>query len=142
MELPKYNTKVIELASATAIENWIYLLRHAQDYSIEELRSLFPSAIYRSVINTVEEIQMKTEYRDLYDSRQKAKLDEAWRLAAAEKKGRQEVRQEGESIGRVKTYQELLGDHITPDEELSRMTSEQLTSTIADLQSRLRKRKA
>ena len=61
LELPKYNTNVIELAKATAIESWVYLLRHAQDYSAEELRTLFPSAEYRSVINTVEEIQMKTE---------------------------------------------------------------------------------
>jgi len=138
LELPKYNTNVIELANATAIESWVYLLRHAQDYSAEELRTLFPSAEYRSVINTVEEIQMKTEYRELYDSRQKAKLDEAWRLAEAEKKGRQE----GEAIGRVKTYQELLGDPVTSDEELLQMTSEQLTSTITDLQTRLRKRNA
>ena len=85
---------------------------------------------------------MKTEYRELYDSRQKAKLDEAWRLAEAEKKGRQEGFQAGEVIGRVKTYQELLGDPVTSDKELLQMTSEQLTSMVAKLQTRLRKRNA
>ena len=47
-----------------------------------------------------------------------------------------DARQEGEAIGRLKTYQELLGESVTSDEELSRMTIEQLTSTIADLQTR------
>jgi len=102
LELPKYNTNAVELASATEIESWVYLLRHAQDYSTEELRAMFPSQEHRSVIDIVEKIQMKTEYRELYDARQKAKMDEAWRLAAVEKKGRQEGRQVGEVIGRVK----------------------------------------
>ena len=70
----------------------------------------------------------------MYDAREKASLDIQSNLIDA--------RQEGEAIGRLKTYQELLGDQVTSDEELSRMTSEQLTSTIADLQTRLRKRNA
>ena len=74
----------------------------------------------------------------MYDAREKASLDIQSNLIDA----RQEGRQEGESVGRVKAYQELLGDSVASDEELTRMTSEQLTSTIVDLQTRLRKRNA
>ena len=144
LELPKYSTNVMELAVATAIESWVYLLRHAQDYSIEELRTLFPSQEYRSVINTVEEIQMKTEYRELYDSRQKAKLDEAWRLAAAEKKGRQEDieigEQRGKLIGSVQIYEGMLGEPILPDELLCKKSVEDLTAIVIQLQKRLHDR--
>ena len=70
----------------------------------------------------------------MYDAREKASLDIQSNLMDA--------RQEGEAIGRVKTYQELLGDRVASDEELTRMTLEQLTTTIVDLQIRLRKRKA
>ncbi len=48
--------------------------------------------------------------------------------------------QEGKAIGRVKTYQELLGYRVRTDEELSRMSTEQLTSTIAERQRRLQTR--
>jgi len=82
-------------------------------------------------LNAIREI---TEEKQMYDAREKASLDIQSNLIDA--------RQEGEAIGRLKTYQELLGDQVTSDEDLSRMTSEQLTSTIADLQTRLRKRNA
>ena len=74
----------------------------------------------------------------MYDAREKASLDIQSNLIDAKREGRQE----GEAIGRVKTYQELLGDRVASDEELSRMSFEQITSTIADLQTRLRKRNA
>jgi len=78
----------------------------------------------------------------MYDAREKASLDMQSNLIDARQEGRQEGRHEGEAIGRVKTYQEPLGDRVALDEELAQMTFEQLTSTIADLQTRLRKRNA
>ena len=86
----------------------------------------------------------------MYDAREKASLDIQSNLIDARheghqeghQEGRQEGRQEGESVGRVKAYQELLGDSIASDEELTQMTSEQLTCTILDLQTRLRERNA
>ena len=74
----------------------------------------------------------------MYDAREKASLDMQSNLIDA----RQEGRHEGEAIGRVKAYQELLGDRVASDEELTEMNFEQLTATIADLQTRLRKRNA
>jgi len=94
-------------------------------------------------LNAIREI---TEEKQMYDAREKASLDIQSNLIDARQEGRQEGRREGfqvgEAIGRVKTYQELLGDFVTSDEELSGMFTAQLTSTIADLQTRLRKRNA
>jgi len=86
-------------------------------------------------LNAIREI---TEEKQMYDAREKASLDIQSNLIDA----RQEGRQKGEAIGQVKTYQELLGDRVALDEELSRMSSEQLASTIAELRTRLRKRNA
>ena len=82
----------------------------------------------------------------MYDSREKATLDYESNLIDARQEGRQEGREErlanGEAIGRVKTYQELIGEKVTSDEELSRMTVDQLVSMITKLQARLRERNA
>lgn len=76
----------------------------------------------------------------MYDAREKASLDIQSNLIDARKEGRQEGRQQGEAIGRVKTYQELLGDRVALDEELSKMTLAELGAKVLELQERLRKR--
>ncbi len=160
LELPKYNTKEVELAKATSVERWMYLLRHGQEYSVEQLRELFPTSEYNEVIDTVEEIQMRTEYRELYDARQKAKLDEAWRIAAAERKGRQEGhqeghqegrqeglkegrgegREEGELFGKLRMLQTLLNQTPSTDEALKSKTRRELEELALELQAQLRRR--
>ena len=90
-------------------------------------------------LNATREI---TQEKQMYDAREKASLDMQSNLIDARQERRQEGRHEGEAIGRVKTYQELLGDRVASDEELTQMTFEQLSSTIAELQTRLRKRNA
>lgn len=81
----------------------------------------------------------------MYDAREKASLDIQSNLIDARKEGRQEGRhegrQQGEAIGRVKTYQELLGDRVALDEELSKMTLAELGAKVLELQERLRKRR-
>ena len=76
----------------------------------------------------------------MYDAREKASLDIQSNLIDARQEGRQEGRQQGEAIGRVKTYQELLGDRVALDEELSKMTLAELAAKVSELQERLRKR--
>jgi len=124
----------------------MYVLRHGQEYSVEQLRELFPTPEYNEVIDTVEEIQMKTEYRELYDARQKAKLDEAWRIAAAERKGRQEGREEGreegELFGTVRMLQSLLNQAPSTDDALKSKTRRELEELASELQAQLRSRLA
>jgi len=158
LELPKYNEREVELNQATEVQRWVYLLRHAKDYETERLRELFPEPEYQLVIDTLEEINMRTDYKDIYEAREKARLDEIWRITAAERRGmakgreegrqegreegREEGRQEGKLAGRVQTYQEMLMESVSSDEELQLLTAEELSSMLLELQRRLRERPA
>lgn len=138
LELPKYNLTEDGLVESSNVERWIYLLRHAEDYDIPRLRELFPDPACQLVIDTLEEITMKTEYREIYDSREKARLDELWRITAAERRGERK----GKLVGKIQAVQELFGEAISNDEELFSRTYEELESIFADLQARLHHRPA
>ena len=132
VELAKYNGGLGEIRGASFLEQWAYWIRG--EHTFEVLRELLPGLEFLRATDEPNAIREITKEKQMYDAREKANLDIESNLIDA--------RQEGESVGRVKAYQELLGDPIASDEELSRMTSEQLTSTIVDLQTRLRKRYA
>lgn len=138
VELSKYNGSRVEVCRASDLEQWCYWIKYANEHTADELWELLPGLAFLQATNELRDIQEITEEKQMYDSREKATLDYESNLIDA----RQEGRQEGESIGRVKTYQELLGDRISTDEELSQMTNDQLASTLARLQSRLRERNA
>jgi len=145
VELAKYNGGVGDVREASVLEQWAYWIKNASEHTVEELRDLLPRLEFLRATGELNAIGEITEEKHMYDSREKASLDIESNLIDARQEGRQEGCQEGrqgQSVGRVKAYQELLGDSVASDEELTRMTSEQLTSTIADLQTRLRKRNA
>ena len=130
----KYNGGASEVRAASVLEQWAYWIKNAGEHTVEELRELLPGLEFLQATGELNAIGEITKEKQMYDAREKASLDIQSNLMDA--------RQEGEAIGRVKTYQELLGDRVASDEELTRMTLEQLTTTIVDLQIRLRKRKA
>ena len=72
-----------------------------------------------------------------YESRLKAQRD----LKAMQIDFRAEGRAEGEVIGRIRAYQELLGETPSTDQELLGRTVDQLTQQARDLAGRLRARK-
>jgi len=134
VELAKYNAGSSEVQGASVLEQWAYWIKNANEHTVKELRELLPGLKFLRATVELNAIREITEEKQMYDAREKASLDIQSNLIDA--------RREGEAIGRLKTYQELLDDPVTSDEELTRMTSEQLASTIADLQTRLRKRNA
>jgi len=140
VELAKYNGDRTGVRTASVLEQWSYWIKNASEHTMEELRDLLPGLEFLRATGELNAIREITEEKQMYDAREKASLDIQSNLIDARQEGRQQGREEGESVGRVKAYQELLGDSIASDEELSRMTSEQLTSTIVYLQTRLRKR--
>ena len=146
MELSKYNVGKDAVSRSSGLEQWCYWIKYANEHTPEELRELLPGLAFLHATNELRDIQEITEEKEMYDSREKATLDYESNLIDARQEGRQEGRSEGlangEAIGRVKTYQELLGEEVTSDEELSRMTVDQLVSMIAKLQARLRERNA
>ena len=54
--------------------------------------------------------------------------------------GREEGREEGKLAGKVQTFQELLGDLVSTDDELLSRDRESLLAELAGLQARLRRR--
>jgi predicted transposase/invertase (TIGR01784 family) len=146
VELAKYNGGVSEVRGASVLEQWAYWIKNASNHTVEELRELLPGLEFLRATGELNAIREITEEKQKYDAREKASLDIQSNLIDAKqeglREGLREGRQAGEAIGRVKTYQELLGDRVAPDEELSQMSTEQLVATIANLQTRLRKRNA
>jgi predicted transposase/invertase (TIGR01784 family) len=138
VELAKYNGNADEVRSASELEQWAYWIKNANRHSVEELQSLLPSLEFLRATGELNSIREITEEKQMYDAREKASLDIQSNLVDA----RQEGRVQGEAIGRIKTYQELLGDRVSTDEELSPMSMEELNTTIADLQAKLRERRA
>jgi hypothetical protein len=74
----------------------------------------------------------------MVNAREKATLDIQSNLIDA----RHEGEAKGEMVGRIRTYQEILGEPLTPREELLSLSASELESKILDLQSLVRSRKA
>lgn len=81
-------------------------------------------------------IAKNPDERRLYNERLKVERDERARNLQA----REEGRQEGELVGRVKLLQDLNGDAPATTEELLRLGAEQLMVLERELQQRLRER--
>lgn len=81
-------------------------------------------------------IAKSPDERRLYNERLKVERDERARNLQA----REEGRQEGELVGRVKLLQDLNGDAPATTEELLRLGAEQLMVLERELQQRLRER--
>lgn len=160
IELPKYNLSSETIRNAGEIEKWVFLIRHAQDYSAEDLRRLLPGRAFEAAIETLQMISEKSEDKRMYDEREKARRDHEWVLAdmrrAALKEGREEGleegleqgqqqgmemgREQGELLGKIDLLESLLGDSPTPRELLLALDVEKLRDRAQELQARLRDR--
>ena len=104
----------------------------AQDYDAATLRRLLPGIEFEAAIETIRVISEKSEDKQMYDQREKAQRDYEWALSGA--------REEGKLAGKIQMLQELLGDPLTPDDELVASDFEKLQTRLAELQQRLRDR--
>jgi len=81
-------------------------------------------------------IAKNPDERRLYNERLKLERDER----ARNRQAREEGREEGELVGRVKLLQSLNGDAPTTTEELLELDPERLHALEIELQQRLRER--
>jgi hypothetical protein len=95
-----------------------------------------PGVEFQQAIPVVEAIAGKTEDRRMYDQRLKAQRDYQWGLDSA----RQQGMEIGETVGKIRLLQELLGDELTPTANLRNLAIGDLSAILADLQQRLRSR--
>jgi len=150
VELSKYTLSKDTISTASKLEQWVFLLLYAQDYSAEELRELLPGIEFKTAIDALEVISEKTEDKRMYDQREKAQRDYEWALSGAREQGREQGLEQGERAGlakrkmagQIQLLQQLLGDEPTADSELQSLSASALEKTLAELQQRLRDRPA
>jgi len=150
VELTKFSLDEQTIASASKLQQWAFLLLFAQNYDAVTLRRLLPGIEFATAISTIEIISAKTENKQMYDQREKAQRDYEWAISGAREEGREEGleagREEGQevgiAVGRIQTLQELLDDTTTTSADLAGLPLDALTTMLAELQQRLRDRRA
>ena len=140
LELGRYNLTESELKTASAEDCWLYWFLYADQYGPEELLKLFPEEAFQTATRAIIQIAEKTEDKAMYDAREKANRDFQTAISSAHQEGEVKGRQEGTLIGRVETFQELLGITEPTREELSNFDIPQLTELADRLQRQLRSR--
>ena len=113
-------------------------------------RDLFPDPEFVEAAGVLEVIKNTPEQMDNYISRLKYQLDEVSRMESVriealiegETKGRMEGRQEGELIGRIESFQEILGMSEPTHDELSGYDMAKLTALCDQLRIQIRSRRS
>jgi predicted transposase/invertase (TIGR01784 family) len=136
IELPKFTKSATQLE--TTLDVWLYFLRHAATMNTDAL----PVALQQQplVLQAVEELQMVTqtdEERERYESRRKAHLD----YNTGMKLARMEGRVEGEKVGLIHSFEQLLNLPETPADQLMSLSIDDLSRLAADLHARVLKQR-
>ena len=148
LELPKFERSKAEISGCSAIEKWLYFLKHAEHAEAGDLIRKLGDPEFEEAVGVLNMISRSPEERQFYEARIKFLHDEEARMIAARMQGREEGREEGrdkgreegEVLGQIKVYQQLLGIPETPSSELHPLSLAELTSRVADLQQQLRDR--
>ncbi len=146
IELPKFRPESDNIGELPPDQKWLYLFKHAAEMEPEQLSELLGEDPYREAIGVLEMISKTPEDYHYYEDRlrflrdKEAKLEDA--KQAGREEGRLEGREEGELAGRIRTLQELLGQPVTPRDELLVMDTAALLTLSTELRQRLRDRLA
>lgn len=143
-ELPKFVPSSDNVSQLPADEKWLYLIKEAVNFDLEELIEQFVEREFCEAIGVLEMISKLLEDLQYYEDRLKFLRDEAAKLDAAREEGEQIGIGKGVRLGklaaRIQTLQELLGEQLSLDEELLSQSIEALTSHLESLQDRLNRR--
>ncbi len=144
LELTKLSVTRENLAMATPEEQWAYFLLNAEKLTVEAIRDLFPDPEFVEAAGVLEVIKNTPEQMDNYISRLKYQLDEVSRMESvrieALIEGETKGRMEGELIGRIESFQEILGIAEPTHDELSGFDIQKLTALCDQLRSQIRSR--
>jgi predicted transposase/invertase (TIGR01784 family) len=134
LELPKLanlsDNKVLGFASPA--ERWGYFLLHADQWTSEEVRRLFPEPEFTEADGVLEMISRTPARRSLYDAREKALRDEASRINFARSDGLDR----GELIGAIKLLSLQLGQPLADPQSLRELDLQTLQALLSELQRR------
>ena len=137
LELTKLAVTRENLLKATVEQQWAYFLLNADKLTMEEIRELFPESEFVEAAGVLEVIKNTPEQMDHYISRLKYQLDEVSRLESTRLEALQEGEKRGELIGRIKTFQELLGVTEPGNDQLSEFDFGQLAELCEQLRIQL-----
>ena len=147
VELGKYNLTVEDLTTASPSERWLYWLLHSHEHTAEELLGLFPEVGIQRATETLNNINLITKDKQMYDLRKKAQIDYNWGLKAARQEGIEIGEASGEARGEAKSLcktihfcQSILLIHETPMIELERLSVAELDQLVLELQAQVRSR--
>ncbi len=166
LELTKLTVTRENLKTATPVEKWAYFLLNAENMTMAEIRELFPEPEFAEAAGVLEVIKNNPDQMDNYISRLKYQLDDVWRLESTrsealsegrlegrieglkegeqkglkegEQKGMKEGERKGILIGRIETFQEILGLVEPTRDELSNYDTTQLSELCEQLRFRMR----
>ena len=139
-ELPKFVPSSDNVRELPADEKWLYLIKEAVNFDPQELTKQLVEPEFGEAIGVLEMISKTPEDLQYYEDRLKFLRDEAAKLDAAREEGREEGRELGKLTGRIQTLQELLGEQVSPDEELLKESAEALANRLESLRIRLKRR--
>ncbi len=148
LELPKFDRSKSEISACSAIEKWLYFLKHAEHAEAGDLIQKLGDPEFEEAVGVLDMISRSSEERQFYEARMKVLHDEEARMIAAKmqgieqgiEQGLEKGREEGEVLGQIKVYQQLLGVQESPSFELRRMSLTELSTMVADLKQQLRDR--
>jgi predicted transposase/invertase (TIGR01784 family) len=147
LELPKFEVVSDNgsIKHRSAVEKWLYFLRHAEHLDAEELRDQLMDPAFEQAVGVLEMIARTPEEHQFYEARLKFLRDEEAKVMAARLEGREEGREEGRrmaTISIVHMLEELLGDSPTDRESLSGQSFANLEERVEELRKRLSARDA
>jgi predicted transposase/invertase (TIGR01784 family) len=141
--LPNFVKTAEELADT--LDAWLYFLNNGKELDPENL----PGSLRRPEIEeAVEVLEMLTQdevQREVYEAREKARRDaqswqstlEGWKQEADRLKQEAATsRVQGELVGRIHSYEEILGQNPTPDDQLASMSLDELNALLDGLRAR------
>lgn len=140
VELEKYNLTEDALPTASPLERWVFWLRHAQEFSVEELEYLFPTDDFAVVNSLLSQISRQTRDRLMYDAQEKQRRDLLWlqNIAIQEAEQRGELR--GELLGKIRMLREILDLQRPTDEELAGQSLDELGVLVEALRRQIQNR--
>ncbi len=148
VELTSYNVREEQLGEASALEILAFFLSNAHRFDADQLRRLLPNPVYQKAIGILEMISREPDLRLIYDDRAKEEKDRFSFVKDARAegrveglaKGREEGLEKGKLTGNIQMLQNLLGEPVASDAELTDLDNKTLRAQIHLLQSRLRSR--
>jgi predicted transposase/invertase (TIGR01784 family) len=140
LELPKYDPFDDNQEIVDPRDQWMYFFRRAKGSIADHLLSRLRDPIFERAIEVLEMISRTPDQRRHYDARLKWELDENTRIQTAFEDGKLEGKIEGETIGKIRTLQELLGLPISSDEAFEGKSLDELRRHASLLQEKIRNR--